>query len=72
MPISSDELDRRFDFHPATGATGPVHAEIRRLHRELANDVVRLVPEGREQSLAITKIEESMYWANAGIARLSE
>lgn len=27
------------------------------------------VPQGREQSLALTKLEEVMFWSNAGIAR---
>ena len=27
------------------------------------------VPKGREQSLALTKLEEALFWANAGIAR---
>ena len=71
MAMNSDELDRRFDFHPATAVSGPLHDEIRRLHREMANDILRLVPEGRERAVAITKLEEAMFWSNAGIARLT-
>lgn len=37
--------------------------------KELALLVDELCPEGREKSLAITKIEESVMWANAAIAR---
>lgn len=32
-------------------------------------DPVELVPDGREKATAITKLEEFMMWANAGIAR---
>lgn len=29
--------------------------------------IMRLVPEGRERALAITKLQECRMWANAGI-----
>lgn len=28
-----------------------------------------LVPDGREKSLALTHLEETVMWANAGVAR---
>ncbi|WP_406501815.1 hypothetical protein OHA04_34460 [Streptomyces sp. NBC_01590] len=35
----------------------------------LAATIADVCPAGREQDLAITKIEEAMFWANAAIAR---
>jgi hypothetical protein len=64
-------IDNDFKFHPATPETGPRHARIRRLCHALAVELVQEVPEGREQSLALTALEETMMWANAGIARAS-
>lgn len=64
------DLDNRFKFHPATEqSTQQRHASIREACLEAANVVDGLVPEGREKSLAVTKLEEAMMWANAGIAR---
>lgn len=65
------DLNNRFEFHPATPKTGPVHKRVRALCGALASDLDQLVPEGREKSLAITHLEEVMMWANAGIARHS-
>ena len=36
---------------------------------ELAHAINALLPDGREKSLALTHLEETMHWADAGIAR---
>ena len=43
--------------------------EISTLAKMFSDLVDRLVPKSREASLAQTKIEEAVMWANAGIAR---
>lgn len=68
-PIRADDLAHRFQFHPATEQTGPQHDRVRFVCAEAAEALVRLVPPGREASLAITALEEAMFWANAAIAR---
>jgi hypothetical protein len=49
-------------------ATAPVHALMRKAYRELASYVVKFTPPGREASLALTTLQESLMWANAAIA----
>ena len=66
---STDDINNRFAFHPATEKTGPEHNEVRELCRALAHRIDDLIPVGREKSLAITHLEETMMWANAAIAR---
>ena len=43
--------------------------EIRAAGKEYAAHIRRLTPAGREQSLAITNLEQAQFWANASIAR---
>jgi hypothetical protein len=63
------DLRNRIKYHrPDEDAISRI-ALMRRQALEWAEDVLGLVPEGREQALAITKIEEALFWANAGIAR---
>lgn len=67
------DIDNRFDFHPATTAEKRgEHGSVRAACKELAEFIVDRVPAGREQAVALTKVEEAMFWANAGIARASE
>lgn len=67
---SQQELANRFAYHPPkTPEVGEAHSAVRTACFELAAKIVALTPEGREKSLAITKIEEAMMWANAAIAR---
>jgi hypothetical protein len=65
------DLDNRFSFHPATDANqrGVLHEQIRDKCLELATFINGAVPEGREKSSAVTKIEEAMFWANGAVAR---
>lgn len=64
------DLDHRFEFHPAdTGEKRAAHHSVREACRSLAHALNELCPEGREKSLAITNLEQTMMWANAAIAR---
>lgn len=67
------DMDRRFDFHPATTAEKKgEHGTVREAFKAMAQFIEAKVPAGREQAVAMTKLEEGMFWANAGIARNSE
>ena len=65
------ELATRFTYHPPTGALPEKYTLLRDAAKKLAELVEELVPESREKSLAMTKLEEAVMWANAGIARRS-
>jgi hypothetical protein len=68
--MEKTEIENRFSFHPAnTEEKKQAHETIRNLCLRAATDIKNLVPAGREQSLAITNLEQVMFWANAGIAR---
>ncbi len=67
---TSEDLDVRFNHYPPKSRAVELgHDEIRESIKEAAEDVMRVVPAGRERSLALTKLEEAMMWANAGLAR---
>lgn len=63
------DIDKRFTYHPPVGDQAERYDDLRGKFRELAHAIVDAVPMSREQSLALTKLEESCFWANAGIAR---
>lgn len=68
--MSPDDIAYRFAFHAATTQEKrDEHTSVRRMCRQLADFLNESVPEGREKSLAMTKLEEVMMWANAAIAR---
>lgn len=67
---SQADLENRTRYHPATTEERKqTHQLIREMILDAMSDVQTHVPPGRERSLAITKLEEAMFWANAGIAR---
>lgn len=67
------DLENRFDYHPPKDETvAATHAEVRQVLYIAACEIDRLVPDGREKSLAITNLEQAMFWANGAIARAPE
>lgn len=65
------ELESRFTYHAPKQGQNEEYIALRSKGLELAQLIVSAVPESREQALALTKIEEAIMWANAGIARRS-
>lgn len=67
-------LEHNFKYHPPVGNAAETHAAIRAKAKELAVLIDGTLPlaAGREKATAITKCEEAMMWACAGIARHSK
>jgi len=67
--VKKSELGRRFEYHPATSdRVENTHEEIRRKCLDLALFLQGCLPECREASVAQTKLQEVMMWANAAVA----
>lgn len=62
-----NDLTNRFSFHPAD--TQDKHGEVRATMWRAAEYLSDNLPDCRETSLAVTKLEEAMMWANAAVAR---
>jgi len=67
---SEEDIDNRFTTHPPTTyERRHAHESARSLCKTLAHHFNDVLPDGREKEVALTKIEEAMFWANASIAR---
>ena len=64
-----EDLAKRFTYHAPKDTQPCRYVAIRDKAKELATLIMQCTPQSREQSLAITKIEEASMWANAAIAR---
>jgi hypothetical protein len=64
-----EQLDQAFIYH-APNAEQPLRYQaLRYSAKELAEMVALYCPDSREKSVALTKIDEAVMWANAAIAR---
>jgi hypothetical protein len=63
------DLDNRFTYHAPKDGQALKYEDIRARAKELAGNINVQCPESREKSLAITHLEEAVFWANAAIAR---
>ena len=64
-----NKIDNNFMYHEPKNDQPARYIAIREKAKELAMLIVETSLESREQSLSLTKLEEVVMWANAGIAR---
>ena len=70
--MEREELDIRFTYHPPTPDQVPKYEEVRARAKRLAEFLDVAAPDSREKSLALTHLDEVVFWANAAIARRSD
>ena len=63
------DLINRFTYHAPSPEAAILHVDARGKGLDLALWLDINLPESREKSLAITHLEEVIFWANAAIAR---
>lgn len=63
------QIRRSFTYHAPHGTQPARYEQLRDKAREFAELLARLTPASREQSLALTHLEDAVMCANAAIAR---
>lgn len=69
--MEHSDLRNRFTYHPPKPGQAETYTELRDAAYTLALHINDVVPESREKALAVTNLEQAIFWANAGIARHS-
>jgi hypothetical protein len=73
MPQTKEDLIKRvendFCYHAPFGDQISRYADIRDGGKQLAKIIVEITPISREQSIALTLLEQAVMMANAAIAR---
>lgn len=62
-------IENDFTYHEPKPGQAERYVKIREKAKELALLIVEETPASREQSLALTELEKSTFFANAAIAR---
>lgn len=63
------DYENAYSYHAPKGDQPDRYEAIRGNAKQLAMLIDMVCPESRERSLAHTKLEEAVMWANASIAR---
>jgi len=62
-------LENNFTYHAPKDGQAERYQVIRNKMKDIATHILSDCPDSREKSLALTKLEECTFWANASIAR---
>jgi len=70
-PYMFDEetLDKNFTYHPPKEDQWERYELILATAKSFASLILAMCPYSEEQSMALTKLDEVVFWANASIAR---
>lgn len=66
--ITTQQIENSFTYHAPRGDQAARYVDLRDRAKKLALLIWECTPSSREQSLAITKLEECIMWANKAIA----
>jgi hypothetical protein len=69
MKREQEIIENNFTYHSPKDIQLERYEKLRNKAKEFANLINDLCPDSREKSLAMTRVEESVMWANASIAR---
>lgn len=69
MSDMNEQIENNFKYHAPTPGQPEIYQAIREKAKELAYLIDDLAPGSREKSLAMTNLEQSVFWANAAVAR---
>lgn len=62
-------IENNFSYHAPKPGQPEKYTSLRDAAKDYAYLIEMLAPNSREKSLAMTKLEEAVFWANAAIAR---
>ena len=65
----NEQIENNFMYHTPKNNQQEKYEKLREKAKELAYLIDELCPSSREKALANTKLEESVMWANASVAR---
>ena len=65
----NEQIESAFTYHAPKGNQSKRYEAIRGVAKQVALMIDDFCPNSREKSLALTKLEEAVMWANASIAR---
>jgi hypothetical protein len=61
-------VNQTFTYHGPHGTQTERYGRLREAGKALASLILETVPLSREQSIALTNVQQAVMWANAGIA----
>ena len=67
--MTDEQIKNNFSYHSPKEGQPEKYTSLRETAKEFAYLLNDLCPDSREKSLAMTKLEECVMWANASIAR---
>lgn len=67
-PTPVEVIEKSFTYQAPKPGQPELYKELRDQAKELGLTFVNKVPNSRERSLAITRLEEAVMWANKAIA----